>query len=543
LLVRAYVRLRHLMLYTDLAIAQGYPRLLVWQVAADSQRDTPWLLQGKANYTGITKAEITNIARRRVTSAALALFAVLWIPLTFPMIAVLGFLGVFNDVLTWLMLLGPFVVMLAASISLRYKQWRATQPFRVRETLDRETAAQAAGWSQLYAALGLQRTRSKATAELKLAMGGAWLAAFILLIPLGLTLITTVIPRFVASGAGVYTSMGFAPLRSLQHYRTAVDSAISDVDAGRALHNVRFAGLDPGIGGALMQRPTRPHPAVFTDTQFTRSTNPEFWADSLFRWVKRGSLTPDQRRRLMEAATHPANEDFSLLAQATRIDIPGTRWDLVRADTVVLTSLPFGLSKPLREVAQAHLAQAALQFGLGAIAGAEATLGEIISAGFLLREEAPTMIDALQGGVLVRVGARALASLFEETGRAGDAAEIRAGISASDAMAMSRTRGTGSVEAAYTFVLTRRNPRAARWETFAALQTAAPCMSLYAGIFGPTAEHEAWVERARQTLVRTPSEERYFRLVKKGYAAKTNREAGRCTPRVLRQFREILMGY
>jgi hypothetical protein len=91
-------------------------------------------------------------------------------------------------------------------------------------------------------------------------------------------------------------------------------------------------------------------------------------------------------------------------------------------------------------------------------------------------------------------------------------------------------------------VVDDRNPRAARWETFATLQSTAPCMSLYAGIFGPTNEHEAWVARARKSLVRTPGEERFFKVIEKGLTAKERLDEPRCV-RVLRWFRPLLMGY
>ena len=539
LLMRAYARLRQLLFYAYMAVTQGYPRRLIWQVAADAQRDTGMLLEGRGYYSGITKTEIAQMSGWRVTAAALSLFGWLWIPLVFPFIAVLGFLGVLRDAFTWLALLAPAAVLLIASAWLRYQEWRARQKFRARDILEREVAAQASAWSQLLTTLGLQRTRTKSTMELKLAMGAAWLAAFILLLPLGLTLVTTVIPRFVA-GSGMMAPR-FATLHVLQAKRTPADSSITDVAAGRALHTLQNVGHDPA-NKPLMQPPVRHYPAVFEDRQFTPANNPSFWSDSLFGRMRRRALTVEQRRLVEAAARHPAATDFHLLASARRIDIPATRWHLSSLDTVALVRLPYPAGWLLRDVAQSRIAAAGLAFERGANAEAEAALGEIISVGFLLRDEAPTSTDAFAGYYLLRIGGRSLASLYEHTGRGQEAAEIRAVMGASDAMPM-ESRGGRSLEAAYAYVLNRQNPRAARWEMFAALQTAAPCASLYAGIFGPTTEHKAWVERARAALVRTPSEEQYFRIVEKGLAAREYSEDPRCSPRVVRMFRPILTGY
>jgi hypothetical protein len=541
LFVRAYVGLRQLMVYADFAVTRGYPQTLVWQVAADAQRDTGWMLQGKGNYTGITKSELVPIARRRVTSSVLAFFAVLWIPVTFPMIAVLGFTGVLTDAFVWLAILAPAMLMLLASVYLRYQEWSARRPFRAPEIMEREVGAQASGWAQLYGALGLRRSRAKSTTDLKLATGAAWLGAFIFLLPLAMTLVTTAIPRFMAGGFGASTPARWPRLQTLQQQRIPADSTITATHAGHALQNLHAAGVDISRFGPVLQRPTRQYPAVFENRQYPPRLNPEFWSDSLFGWIRRNALNAEQRQMVEAAARHPSAEEFRSLASAGSIDIPGTRWHLGIADTVRLFSLPFVPSRPLREVAQARIAASVLAFERGDHAAAERMLEEIVSVGFLLRDEAPTMSDAIQGISLLRMGARGLAALYDQTGKTAEAERTRATIGAVDELPIDR-RGARSLEALYAYVLDDRNPRAARWETFAALQSAAPCMSLYAGIFGPTKEHRAWVERVRKALVRTPSEARFFKVIEKGITAKEREDEPRCV-RVLRSFRPLLTGY
>lgn len=538
----AFARLRQMLLHVHNAIGIGYPRRLLWQVAADSYGQMPFLLEGKGAFTGITQAESMRLAQQRVTSATLFLLGMLWIPLVFPWIVVLGFAGVLRDPLVWLLLLGIPTALVIAGMRVRVQEWKALRAFRMPEALHHETAMQVAAWNVLHSRVGWGRGKEKGAAEIRIAMGAVWLAAFFLLLPIALAGVMNIIPRFVSSSAASEaTTVRAAMLSALHDYRIPTDSSVSPVAAGQALHSLNMIGR--ADAPPMVQRATVTLAPVFSNRRFTRETNPEFWPEELFGWIRARSLTPERRALVDSAAAHPANALLSVIARAPGINVTATRFHLDMADTTALRQLPYVFSREIRNVAHAHVAQAAKAMQQGDVARADTTLREIVSAGFALRNSADAM-DAVNGTQMVRIGAIALASLYQETGREREAGEIRGSVRAADiATSGVAFRSSRSIDELRRYVLLKRNPVAARWDTFIALQTAAPCLSFYSAVFGPDDEHKRWVRDARSALVQTPADSAYFELVAKGAAVKRASEEPRCSRSVLRGYREILMGY
>jgi hypothetical protein len=225
--------------------------------------------------------------------------------------------------------------------------------------------------------------------------------------------------------------------------------------------------------------------------------------------------------------------------------VTGARWYLQLADSIEMAALPFPRFGSVREAGHAHIALAALQFERGDHAAAETTVKEIITAGFLLRDDAITLMDALIGSVLIRSGAAALSSLYRATGRPAEAARIQGQVIAHDAInyrAQSRG-GQPTMREMQRYVLDRSKSRGARWEMFSLIQTIAPCSNLQRAIFGPGANDERWLSDARKALVREEGDKRYFEQLKRGMIAKSEREGERCSPQVLRGYRRLVMGY
>jgi hypothetical protein len=539
-LVLCFARARQLLLHVHNAVGIGYPRRLVWQVAADSSREMALILEGKGPFTGITPAEVTRVAALRVNATSLFAAGSLWIPLVFPWIVILGFMGILRDRLVWLLLLAVPVALFVAAIRLRYREYHLKRKFRAPESLAHETAMQVAAWSQLHQHLGWPRTKPRDQAEVRVAMGATWLAAFFLLIPLALAGVMNVIPWFVSSNApSDAAAVRSASLAALQKFRLDADSSISSAEAGRALHSLTLVGRNAPRG---MQPVSTALPPVFPNPAFTRETNPEFWPERLFEMMRSG-LTPAQRALVDSAAAHPGNTLLARIARAPAIDIAASRWDFAMADTMALRELPFIGGREMRYVGHAHIAQAALQFASGQTARADTTLREIISAGFLLRNSSDAS-DASNGSQLIRMGATALASLYNATGNAEEAGRIRGSLLTADiAVHGLAPRNSRSIDDLRRYVLARRNPMAARWDAFIMLQTAAPCLSFYNAVFGPDEEHEQWVRDARAALVQAPADSAYFEMVSKGASVKRRSDEPRCTRSVLRGYREILMGY
>ena len=546
LLASAYSRLRQLLLHAQDGITRGYPRPMVWHVAADSHRDLPLMLQSKGLYADQSKEQAASLARLRTTSAALMLLGTIWLPLSFPLLAVIGSTGIVSRAILWIALLVPAIIMLIAGAVLRLREINTKRPLRVREAVEHETSAQVAAWSQLYSRLGVQRMRSKNTLELKLAMAGIWIAAFVLLVPIALAAITTVVPRFAVGSMGGFP----APARlesmvGLKPLRLPADSSVTPVAAGRALHNLGFIGRQRDMS-PLLQPVTKayPEPVYVSGARLEAGAAPGFWPDSIFVQIRRG-LPAEQRENVVRAANHPANADLSTLARAARMDVAGTRWHLQLADSIELAALPFGRFMSVRDAANAHIALAALQLERGDQAAAEKSIKEVITVGFLLRDDALTLIDALTGSSVLRSGAAALSAFYQATGRPAEAMRIQGQIIAHDAINYrSQSRGVHpTLRDMQRYVLDRSMSRGARWEMFAMIQTIAPCSNLQRAIFGPSQNDARWLDDARKALVREEGDKLYFEQLKRGMIAKSKQEGERCSPQVLRGYRRMVMGY
>ena len=148
---------------------------------------------------------------------------------------------------------------------------------------------------------------------------------------------------------------------------------------------------------------------------------------------------------------------------------------------------------------------------------------EVISVGFVLIDEGPTIIDALIGAVLVKTGAEALEKLYAATGRNVQAENlmwIRTGLEEAVERA-SVTRTAYDVEAGLRMmrgaVLDETVVRGLRWEYFLTFTTLAPCVNLNKVVFGPGEDFEQWLVEAEAALVRRESEEEMFRFLERGW--------------------------
>ena len=534
LLAFAYVRLRQLVVHAMIGIESGYPRSLIWHVAADTHRDIPLILQTRGVFTGVPKQEASRLLSLRTISTTLALLGVLWIPVSFPFITLAGVSGALRGTLLWAVLLLPSAIVLGVAAWFRIKEIGAKRAVRPPEAVDRERAAQVSGWSQLYSRVGLARSRSKNTIELKLATGGIWMALFLMLIPIVLAGITTAIPQFIVRNAGSFSIPARNQmLQSLRVYQLAPDSTISPLAAAEAFHNIRFIARQ-NTEGAIQKAPTRVYATSIVPRTADRFiVSRELWPDSLFTYLRNG-ITSQQRAALDSMANHPAHVELTTIARAPLIDVAAARWDFDVADTVPAYMLPLGMGE-MSDLATAHIARAALQYERRDVEGAETTLKEIISAGFNLQDNSLTLIDDLVAARIVRRGAAALASFYEVIGRVAESSRIRGMLQAVERADVG-TRRTASVDDMRRLVVTNTASRGARWETFSLLQTAAPCMNLTAALFGQRVHDDDWIKRARQGLVRLPGEEKYFSLLQRGVTMRSKEGTERCSPRVLRSY-------
>jgi hypothetical protein len=333
----------------------------------------------------------------------------------------------------------------------------------------------------------------------------------------GPILAETAVPTFLS----VQEMAGSAEV--LRTYRLEPDSAIDPRAAGEALQNLVFVG--PNQRPESGERPPRQayeqswftDPAVFPDP-FSETAARELISASF------ASFGEEQRASLLQAADHPAQAELRLLARASLADIPGTRWTIPFADGTTVLELPWPRFGALRSAGLAKVAHAAVAMSRGRPAEAERSLRELISAGFLLVDNGPTLVDNLMGIALVNMGGDALEELHRKTGREQEAERIRwarAAAAKSASMAQvgnteqdvhTRLRGIpGLVEREDAL-------RGLRWEYLATFNMLAPCINLQKTVFGPDATYDDWMERARRSLVRVPGEVALFELARAGGA-------------------------
>jgi hypothetical protein len=236
------------------------------------------------------------------------------------------------------------------------------------------------------------------------------------------------------------------------------------------------------------------------------------------------ALTADQRASLLQAAMHPAHVEIELLARAPLADVVSGRWSLPFADGASLFDLPWPRFAAIRTAGLAHVARAAHELSLGQRDLAEATVRDLISAGFLLVDEGPTLIDNMLGVAWVNMGGDALEQLYRSTGRAAEADRLRAARE-SAALAASMARVGNGEQDIHTLLrgipdLVERSDalRGLRWEYLATFNMLAPCINLQKMVFGPDKTYVDWMDRAQKGLVRVPGEQALFELARTGTA-------------------------
>jgi hypothetical protein len=179
------------------------------------------------------------------------------------------------------------------------------------------------------------------------------------------------------------------------------------------------------------------------------------------------------------------------------------------------------------------VARAAVQYLEGDPEGAEETLREIISAGFLMRDEGPTLIENLIGVVLIGIGGTGLENFFRTSGQEGAADELLWGRTMSEQAVTlaSSFREHGGVEGQLRMIPpavtgSEETIRGLRWELFGLLNGLAPCMNGHKVVFGPDQDMADFQREAQAVLVRYPSEQALFDLAVAGWFADLEESSG-----------------
>jgi hypothetical protein len=246
LLFASWIRVMILFNRATSGVRAGYPRQLVWHVAADSWRNAPEILRGLFSFERLGVAERTVMLDARVAASLFAFAAVIWLTTTFPFWLLLGVTGRIGGGSVWLATLIPAALLLACSLWFRWRELRVFYGNRIQDEEDRHGGQQARGWRDLYKRAGYDVGTVDAGARYRLASVAAVFCIFLIFIPLVLAAFTMVIPQLVQAHASMYPmTIRRAALEPLQAYRLPADTTIAPFAAGEAFHGIVMAGSSP----------------------------------------------------------------------------------------------------------------------------------------------------------------------------------------------------------------------------------------------------------------------------------------------------------
>jgi hypothetical protein len=202
-------------------------------------------------------------------------------------------------------------------------------------------------------------------------------------------------------------------------------------------------------------------------------------------------LTAEGEEFLREVASNPALTEFDRLAGARTMDVLGARLVLPLPADMTPMEIPIPYLSSVREAAYAMISKAAVEFLDGNVAEAETNLLKTLSAGFLMVEEAPTLIDALIGVVIATNSADALEGLYRVAGREAEADELhrireatRRATEVVQKGSPGMTPGSALANMA-SRVEDEETLRGMRWEYFLILAGVSPCLNPGQVLFGP----------------------------------------------------------
>ena len=533
LVLETFVTLMRLLRRASKAVDRGYQWRTVAQVACDERRDTGFLLQGARWYSVLEEEQRSRVAGLRLMGAAVQVASILWLAAGFAVSVLLAAQGTFTATGVIVFTLGPAAVCLLVALLARAAEGnlvrRARREWFSQPWAEQLEVSEVEEWHYRLAGDGgssashIPSTHNARVLRLS-AMGVGVLGVLALVPPftlaptsaIGPIMASVAIPRFTQTQERAARAEAYRP------YRVSADPAVGAVEAGQLLQTLMYVGRGEGTVLGEVPPPQRyfePWFPVPDRTGGPTGVDPRRWGKDLLPRAR--TLSPDEVEFLAGIASHEAHRDFSRLASAPELDAMAGRWKIPFEDVGIAT-LPVPRFNHLTQGAHAHLGKAIHELALGDESRADATIREVLSVGFLIADDGPTLIDNLIGFALVNLGATALETFYETTARSTDLAALRQARDAALRAAHMLTRGRSETLESTLAELPAiaASPvalRGLRWEFFTLTNTIAPCINLNRIVFGPDANYAQWVEEVRRSLVRWPSEEAPFDLALDGY--------------------------
>lgn len=523
------------------AARNGYGWVTVLQVAADSRKDAGFLLQGAKLYADLDADKRNRVMLLRLMTAGSTAAAVIWLPLVFFLSVLLATRGALGQIGVAWITLAPVALLLLAAVACRIAQATITWGPR------RKWHARASAQHQVGDDIAVWNSDVKRTVDRNALIGGGVLnlvalrwsrlvaplvAVVVIVTALTLVVVEATHTILVAISVPVLdrVQVRAAAAEALRPQRLTPDPGVTMQAAGEALQAIEFVA-----------REQEPHPLEvppvrsydrpwFADREWGPFELPaDGWQDQLFARVA-GGLSSEQRAYLTEVAEHPAHREIETLARAAAADVASARWRIPFPDTVSIIALPIAHLSSMRQAMLAHVGKAALEFSQGRRRQAETTIREIISVGFLMTDESPTLVENMVGITATKIGGDALEAFYVASGRAADAEALRfARDLAAHAGELANLSGAARDIQAGLFKVQRivedtLSLRGMRWELLASINSYGPCINLNKIVFGAGQTFDMWLDRVRESLVRWPGEEALFDLTQYGYIGPELRE-------------------
>lgn len=530
----ALVRTMTLMRRVAKALEQGYDFDTVKLVVADADRDMGFLITGERHFSEMDGKEREAIASLRVFSVTMNALAGIWLPNALALCIVLGARGLVTPAQLWMTTALPAVALYVfgavAGTVASSRVRRARRSWYQRPWVSDLTSEEATAWREdAPPREDLRRGGRDDQALGRLLRRGAVVVgvlAALFAIPI-LTLVPTAAVGPVLAELAIPSVDNVraraARAEAVRSYRVEVDRSVTPGEAGRLLHDLSYVGTDrrPPPGEVEPSRriatPWLPDPEGRNPT----GMHPHEWPDSLFTVVARGA-TDALREYLERIAAHPARADLSRLASAGAIDVAGGRYVDPLPRDVILVNLPIPRYSELRDATYSHIGAAAAALLDGRPERAEELVREVVSLGFLLGDDGPTLMDNLTGYALIEEGAGALSDLYQATDQTEEASRLNAlQVAAAGAASRARFRYPDGAEAWLrslpSMVADTSVARGLRWEIFIGITTLTPCINLQRLVFGPDQEYWDFVNGAYDDLVDWPSEDGLFERARLGW--------------------------
>lgn len=345
----------------------------------------------------------------------------------------------------------------------------------------------------------------------------------------------------IAAAAAVLVAIPMATLqlKSASLYDFSIDNAVqrvAEVEQVRSLRVPADPSVTPVEAGAALQallpvrstdgfRAKRAAPIVWpsaqlTPTMFADVRTPLWWGPNAATVITRvaAQVSAEELAFLETMATLSVWEVLDRAALASHADVLGGRFELPLTAQVNLMGMPVPRFGDVRALAHASVARAAYYVARKDYVRAEAVLRNTASVALLLVDDAPFIVDALMGRVMLGIVTDGLGQLYDITGNTDGAAILRkfreqskrpsnlgnvsAGTAAAPSLEEKRQRLLAGIA-------NPALPRSVRFEQLMLLQWSR-CGAPIEALTGTSPAVDAAFDEAQRTLVRTEAERLYL---------------------------------